>query len=207
MTQHLEPIVALPNGSVNPPSEPEMSVVWLALFHETNEHIRSADQKQVSVVGAYLGMIGLVLSLLPGGVIRILYGTRDGALIYLFLFVVGCCVALYQAWCRIWKVHYLETLRELTKDCTLADSVLPYWLRKTTEEEPPAWRRLNIDNTFLYFTVLLNTALFVLVSYQLWYLLRVDWRTLAVAILSLVYAWFIFLLYRVATNHRSNLVA
>jgi disulfide bond formation protein DsbB len=207
MTQRLEPVVVPSDDPVNRPEQREVNACLLALFHETNEHIRSADQKQVSTVGAYLAMVGLVLSLLPGRVIKTLHGADEGTFVYLFLFIVGCCSSLYQAWRRVWKVHYLETLREIVKHWTLPQSMLPYWLRQPSDEKRSVWHRLNIDNTFLFFTVFLNTALIVVVGYQAWYLLRTDWRTLALGTLFLVYAWYMFLLYKVATNHQGNLIA
>ena len=207
MSQRVEPLAALQDPPATSPEQSWMQACLLALFHETNEHIRSADQKQTSIAGAYLGLVGLVLSLLPGGVIEILHGTGDGAVVYMFLLIVGCCVSLYQAWCRVWKVHYLATLRHVVKDWPLDDFLLPYWLRTPKGLQRSAWRRLNVDNTLLYFTLFLNTALLILVSYQVWYLLPTDWRTLALGALALAYAWFLFLFYRVSTNNEDNLIA
>jgi hypothetical protein len=179
----------------------------LAVFSETNEHLRNAEQKQLNITGAYLGMVAVVLSLLPGGAITLLAPRAESAFIYLFMFLVGCCVFLLQAWCRVWKEHYLKVIRQIAQTWLLPPELLPYWLRDIPDSPRKAFFRINIDNTLVYFTFVLNTLLLSLVCHQAVLLLDASLSYSLVLASSCAYALFLFAVHRLIENRRDVLRA
>lgn len=179
----------------------------LAVFAETNEHMRNAEQKQLSITGAYLGMVAVVLSLLPGGGMTLIAPRPASAWVYLFLLVIGCCVFLLQAWCRVWKEHYLQILKRIAQTWLLPEEYLPYWLRNLPPSPKRAHFKINVDNTLVYFTFLMNTILVGLVVHQAMLLLS---PALAYAVLAFVMASYVLFLVgvdRLVQNRRDVLEA
>jgi hypothetical protein len=180
----------------------------LAVFHKTNEYIRNADQKQLTITGAYLGVVAVVLSVLPGGGAAAMLLPRAQALtIYTFLFIAGCCVYLLQAWCRVWKEHYLVTVARIASTWSTPPNLLPYWLREVPAAQPRPLFRLNVDNTLLYFTFGSNTALLGVVCRQLWFAMPPDYRSVAIAVSAMLYIAFVVGTYRLSQNRRDVLRA
>ena len=131
----------------------------------------------------------------------------ESAFLYLFMAVVGCCVLIYQAWCRVWKEHYLRVVCSIARTWELPDTMLPYWLRKAPEIPNRAAFRANIDNTIVYLTFALNTALVALVAYQVLALLPYG-RAVVVAVLLLAaYLSFLVWVYLLMLNRRDALHA
>jgi len=184
------------------------SEACLAVFVQTNEHLRNAEQKQLTVTGAYLGMVALVLSILPARAVTILSPRAESASIYGVMAAVGCCVFLIQAWCRVWKEHYLDIACRIAQTWSLPDRMLPFWLRVI-----PEWPRrgvfkvLNIDNTLVYLTFVLNTLLVALVCHQLALLLQPGHAYALILGTCGVYGCFLFGVERLIENRRGILRA
>lgn len=179
----------------------------LAVFTETNEHMRNAEQKQLTVTGAYFGIIAVVVSLLPGGAERVLRPTRENAASYLFMVIVGCCVFLYQAWCRVWKEHYLRVVCDIAQLWELPDNVLPYWLRESPSVSPRLAFRAHVDNTFVYLTFALNSIFVSIVAFQVLALYPAGGGSLMASGLSALYLLFIGWVHLLMLNKRDMLRA
>lgn len=179
----------------------------LAVFSETNEHMRNAEQKQLTITGAYLGLVAVVLSLLPTGGVTLLQPRAEGAFVYLFMWFVGCCVFVMQAWCRVWKEHYLQVLRKIAQTWLLPEELLPYWLRHLPDPPAKAFFKINIDNTLVYFTFVLNTTLLGLVGHQSVSLLHAPNGYLVAAGLVCIYVFFLAGVGRLIENRRDVLRA
>jgi len=179
----------------------------LAVFTETNEHMRNAEQKQLNVTGAYLGMVAVVLSLLPGGGMTLIAPRPASAWVYLFLLVVGCCVFVLQAWCRVWKAHYLQILKRIAQTWLLPEEYLPYWLRNLPELPARGFFKINVDNTLVYFTFFLNAILLALVCHQAIALLHTKLAYAAVGVLVAAYGLFLIGVQRLVENRKGVLEA
>lgn len=179
----------------------------LAVFSETNEHMRNAEQKQLSITGAYLGVVAVVLSLLPSGGITILAPRAESAYVYLFSSLLGCCVFLLQAWCRVWKEHYLHILQNIAQTWLLPDDLLPYWLRGLPAAPLGAFHRFNVDNVLVYLTFVLNTTLVGLVAFQIVSLLHGPFAYALAVTLFVAYGLFLVGVRRLIENRRDLLRA
>lgn len=179
----------------------------LTVFSETNEHMRNAEQKQLTVTGAYFGIVAVVISLLPGGAITLLAARAESALLYLFMTIVGCCVFIYQAWCRVWKEHYLRVVCRIAKTWDLPDEMVPYWLREAPEISKSIAFKANVDNIIVYLTFTLNSSLIALIVYQALALLSLRNSIIAVVLLLSAYASFIVWAHFLMLNRRDALHA
>jgi hypothetical protein len=156
----------------------------LAIFAETNNHLRNAEQKQLTVTGAYLAMVAVAASRGAG----VFKAQPEGAVLFLVMIFVGCGVFVVQAWCRVWKEHYLSILNAIAKTWQLDETLLPYWLRDEPALPRRAFMHVNVDNTLVYLTFILNTALVVEVCRQAFGLLvpRAAWVSSAALILMYI---------------------
>jgi len=194
-------IASLSNGSLSVPTHD----VLFAVFAQTNEHMRNAEQKQLFVTGGYLAIVAGVLSLLSGHAITILLPRSESALVYTFLALVGCCVFVYQVWCRVWKEHYLDIICRIAQTWSLPRELVPYWLRGLPKSPRRGLRKFNVDNTLVYLTALLNTAIVGLASYQATSLLRSPYNYVLAVVGSLAYLFFLVAMERLIENQGDNL--
>lgn len=186
---------------------PSQAEAQLAVFAETNEHMRNAEQKQLAITGAYFGIVAVVVSLLPGGAITVLTARVGSAFLYLFMSVIGCSVFVYQAWCRVWKEHYLRIVCRIAQTWELPAEMLPYWLRQPPANSRRAAFKPNVDNTMMYLTFALNTLLVGLVAYQVLALLPYPRAVLGVILVVSSYFIFILWVFLLMLNRRDILRA
>lgn len=179
----------------------------LAVFHETNDHMRNAEQKQLTITGLYLAVAAVTVSLMSEDKITILTARPESSIVYTFILVIGCCVYLLQAWCRVWKEHYLDIVNRIAATWALPTSLLPYWLRNNETVQRRFLFKPNVDNTLLYFTFALNTAMAFLLSMQMWALMLPDYRSVAIVGLVALYVTFLVFTYRLSQNRRNVLKA
>lgn len=181
-----------------------------AVFAETNQHLRNAEQKQLTITGAYLGMITVALSRFPLEKTRDITQFDQGrvAFVLAFLTVLGCCVFLLQAWCRVWKEHYLKVARRIANTWNLPEQVLPYWLRRDLRKAPDhAIFKANVDNTLMYLTFAMNAALVTLLSRQLLLVLDHSAANIAVAGVCTAYVIILWRIQVLVKNRRDILDA
>jgi hypothetical protein len=179
----------------------------LAVFAETNQHMRNAEQKQLTVTGAYFGIVTVVVSLLPRGTTTFQKPSEDSAVLYLFMAIVGCCVFLYQAWCRVWKEHYLRVVWSIAQLWELPDNLVPYWLRESPSVSRMMAFRANVDNTIVYLTFALNSVLVAIAAFQALVLYPTGGGTLMAYGLWALYLLFIGWVHFLMLNKRDVLRA
>ena len=123
----------------------------LALFAEMNEHLRSTENKYITISAAYLGLITLISSLSTGEAATIGIGA-DILTTYVLMILTGCTVAVLQRWYRRWKSHYLQVCRSIFRNVQVAEDLRPFWLREVRQQG-----FLSADDVLSYFTNLVNT--------------------------------------------------
>lgn len=103
----------------------------IAVFHETNEHMRNTEQKYLIITAAYLGLASAISSTVVSSV-----GTASRATLtsHFLLLLMGSMVYVMQGWYRSWKLHYLNVCQSACAHffdvAPIPDEkILPYWLR------------------------------------------------------------------------------
>jgi hypothetical protein len=187
-------------------SRDPLSPAILAIFSETNNHLRNAEQKQLTVTGAYLAMVALVASRVAGREVAVFKAQPEGAVLFLVMVLVGCGVFVVQAWCRVWKEHYLAVLNTIAKTWQLPEDLLPYWLRDDPALPRRAFKHVNVDNTLVYLTFILNTALVVEVCRQAFGLLVATAAWLSSVLLILMYILLLAGVNKLIRNRRDELI-
>ena len=180
------------------------------VFAETNQHLRNAEQKQLTITGAYLAMLTVVVARIPVEKLEKvdLFGQRRIAAVLAFLAIVGCCVFLLQAWCRVWKEHYLKVARLIAGDWRIPRQALPYWLRHDLREQPDhRLFKANVDNTLMYLTFATNAALVTLLCRQLLFVLDRVAADIAISVVFVIYGVFLWRVERLVKNRRDILAA
>lgn len=136
----------------------------IAVFGEVNEHMRNTEQKQIAISVAYLGVVGVVISVLPSERGAILTPSPLAFFVWALVATAGCTVLALQKWYRVWKEHYMETIRTTTVNKWQVDSsVCACWMNLPPNTVGP---RPRPDNIHIYFTWLLNLFLFAYGSYK-----------------------------------------
>jgi hypothetical protein len=146
-------------GSTQPPSMLSLApavrnAAFLEMiFTEVNDHLRATDLKHLQTSLAYLGVVGIVVSILANQP-----GTLDGppwltATVTSVVFLIGISVLTLQRWYRVWKEHYIGILKAVVERAGWSDdpTLVPYWLRG---HEPPAL--ITPDNVLHYVSALLT---------------------------------------------------
>jgi hypothetical protein len=178
-----------------------------AVFAETNQHLRNAEQKQLTITGGYLGLFTIVLSRFPAENAK----DSDRRLfvwVLAFVTIVGCCVFLLQAWCRVWKEHYLRVVLQIAQSWGLPDHMLPYWLRRDLRKPPDyAVFRANVDNTLMYLTFGMNGAFVILLSKELFPVLDHGLASAVAAGIGALYMMFLWRVHVLVKNRRDLLSA
>ena len=111
----------------------------MAAFQECNSHMRTTEQKHLTVTVAYLGSIGVAIPLVVSSLSNspALQIQRGVSLFVISL--VGIVVHGLQRWYALWKSHYLRVLKNQSKllfEQAGANSIhLPLFLREADESE------------------------------------------------------------------------
>lgn len=135
----------------------------IAVFSEVNEHMRNTEQKQIAISVAYLGVVGVVVSLLPSEGGAILTPSSLTFSVWLLLAITGCTVLALQKWYRVWKEHYMDKIRNTANRWNVDSTICACWM----DMQPKCiGSKPRPDNLHMYFTLLLNTSLFLYGSYK-----------------------------------------
>jgi hypothetical protein len=192
-----------PNPTIPSPDAAKSSQAVFAIFAETNNHLRNAEQKQLTVTGAYLAVVAVGAP--RAGAARF-KAQPEIAVLFVVMVLVGCGVFVVQAWCRVWKEHYLAILKAIAQTWQVDETLLPYWLRKHSALPRRAFKHVNVDNTLVYLTFILNTALVVGVCRQAFGLLVPLAAWLSSTVLTLMYILLLFGVNKLIRNRRDELV-
>ena len=116
------------------------------------------------------------------------------------LTLTGYAVFVILRWYRAWKVHYMNTLKEITTYWKISDNLLPYWMKGSIPIDDMRRSNWSVDDTFLYFIGLLNVALAALTAHMAVYLARGGAQDLiwwcAVVLSSAIYFVLLLLTYQ-----------
>ena len=157
----------------------------LALFAEMNEHLRSTENKYMTISAAYLGLITLISSLSTEAA-KVGIGV-DILTTYVLMILTGCTVTVLQRWYRQWKAHYLQVCRSIFRHVPIAEDLRPFWLREVRRTS-----FLSADDVLSYFTNLVNTYVVIrLCCYLFLQSERITVRVLLPIIVLLLYIAFV----------------
>lgn len=128
-----------------------------AVFAETNQHMRSTEQKYLTLSVAYLGLVAVAMSLIHTKGMAVFDPSVVNRIVYIMMIFVGSVVYILQRWYRVWKVHYMEICRRIVQRWAIDTELVPYWLRNS-----PSGRKVSIDNALSWFTTAVNLAIVLL---------------------------------------------
>jgi branched-subunit amino acid ABC-type transport system permease component len=141
--------------------------VLALLFTELNRHLRSSDEKRVTLFVGYIGLLTLAVSIMATrNVPDPLTGdaTWQQLVAYGVLILVSCVVIFILDAYRGAKQEYKLLCERITHRLGVDDRYLPDWLRGELFR-PPRLIRVAADNALTYFVVV--TASLLMVGFNL----------------------------------------
>ena len=129
------------------------TALYETVFDQVNEHLRATDTKYLQTSLAYLGVMGIVVTILGNQPGVVTSPTWLMVAVTAILFTIGFSVLILQRWYRVWKEHYIQILQHVANQAGWSrdQSILPYWLRETQLEAT-----MTADNVFHYLSLLMT---------------------------------------------------
>ncbi len=171
----------------------------LALFQETNDHMRNTEQKYLIITAAYIGLISVLASTSNENQLlsnqHSFRPTLFSILTHSFLFVIGSGVYMMQTWYRTWKEHYLNVCVNIRQHFIKTETqdnlcLFPHWLRK---DKPKS--KLLVDNIMQHLTLFTNAIVAVLIAIEIW-IFRKNYFISVVTVLILVLIYLLYVKYK-----------
>jgi hypothetical protein len=171
----------------------------IALFQETNDHMRNTEQKYLIITAAYIGLISVLVSTSNENQLvsnqYLFKPTRFNILAHSFLFIIGSGVYMMQTWYRTWKEHYLNVcvnIRQYFIKIETQDNscLFPHWLRKNKPKS-----KLLVDNFMQHLTLFTNAIVGLLIAIEIW-IFHKNYFIGVVATLILVLIYLLYVKYK-----------